>query len=100
MAKKRRPIFDSLVYLLLRGFVALIQALTPDAGRSLARAIGALIARVDRRHREIALDNLRRAMPGRFTEDQLRRLVVRVYQHFVMMIVEIAHIPRKIHPTN
>ena len=38
--------------------------------------------------------------PNRYTEDELNHLVLRVYKHFLTLIMEIAHLPRKLHVEN
>jgi KDO2-lipid IV(A) lauroyltransferase len=51
---------------------------------------------VNRRHRLIALDNLRQAFPNRFHEAELDEMVRAVYRHFCTLLIEIAHLPRKL----
>src|SRR5262245_18838854 len=100
MAKDRRPAVDYAAYLVVRLVVCVLQALSPDVARAFARALARLAYRLDRRHREVARDNLRHAFPGRYTEAQLDRLVRGVYRHFCTLIVEIVQLPRKLHATN
>src|SRR5205823_2184077 len=61
--KKRSPVADYAVYLLVRVLVCLIQILSWRMALSLARGLAWLLYRVDRRHRRVALDNLRHAFP-------------------------------------
>src|SRR5262249_12631882 len=56
--------------------------------------------RIDRRHRLVALDNLRQAFPGRYSASELDTLVKRVYQHFCTLLMEIVLLPRKLHVGN
>jgi KDO2-lipid IV(A) lauroyltransferase len=100
MSKARSKLADYGVYLVVRVFVCVVQALSMSAARGLARALAWLAYHVDRRHREVAKDNLRQAFPGRYSETDLDRLVRRVYRHFCTMLVEIIHLPRKLHTTN
>ena len=100
MAKVRRPMVDYAIYLAVRSVVTLLQALSPRVARRLALALAALAFRFDRRHCEVAKDNLRYAFPGRYTDAELDQLVLRVYRHFLTLVVEIAHLPRKLHVTN
>jgi KDO2-lipid IV(A) lauroyltransferase len=97
MSKKRSLLADYCVYLLVRGAVCLIQALSLNASRSLALALAWLAYRVDRRHRLTALDNLRHAFPGEYSETELEDLVQGVYRHFCTLAIEIVHLPRKLH---
>src|SRR5262249_38544641 len=80
--------------------VCLVQALSLSAARKLAAGLAWLAYRLDRRHREVARDNLRHAFPGRWNDDGLDAVVRAVYRHFCTLIVEIVHLPRRLHPTN
>lgn len=100
MAKERRPVIDYCVYLFVRAVVALIQALPPALARQLACALARVAFRVDRRHREVAKENLRHAFPQRYSESELDALVLRVYTHFLTLVMEIALLPRKLHVDN
>lgn len=100
MAKERRPALDYAVYLAVRLAVTLVQAVPPDLGRSLARLLARVAYRLDRRHREVAFDNLRQAFPGRYTDRELAAIVLGVYRHFLTLVIEIAWLPRKLHVDN
>ncbi len=97
MAKSRSLLADYLVYLAVRLLVCFLQTLSPSAARGLASGLAWLAYHLDRRHRLVALDNLRRAFPGRYNEAELDRLVRSVYRHFCTVLVEIIHLPRKLH---
>jgi KDO2-lipid IV(A) lauroyltransferase len=100
MSRQRSRIADYAVYLVVRLLVCVIQALSLAAARNLAAALAWLAYRVDRRHREVALDNLRQAYPGRFSEAELHAQVRAVYFHFCRVLVEIIHLPRRLHAEN
>jgi KDO2-lipid IV(A) lauroyltransferase len=100
MAKPRSVVADYLVYLVLRLLVGFIQALPYRAACDLAGGLAWLLYRVDARHRTVALDNLRHAFPGCFTEAELHRQVRAVYRHFCTLLVDIIHTPRRLHPNN
>jgi KDO2-lipid IV(A) lauroyltransferase len=91
---------DYTVYLLVRFLVCILQSLSLEMGRACARGLAWLAYRIDRRHRQVALDNLRQAFPGRYTEYQLDALVRDVYRHFCNVLIEILHLPRKLRPHN
>lgn len=99
MAKERRPAVDYAIYLAVRLVVCLIQALPPVASRAVAAGLAWLACRVDRRHREVARDNLGHAFPAA-SADRLDRVVRGVYEHFCTVVVEIIRLPRKLHATN
>jgi KDO2-lipid IV(A) lauroyltransferase len=97
MAKPRKPVFDFAVYVAVRLAVCVIQALPPGAARRLADGLAWLAYRFDRRHREAAADNLRRAFPGRYEGPaECDRAVRAVYRHFLTVAVEIIQLPRKL----
>lgn len=100
MAKERRPVYDYLVYLAVRLAVGVVQALPVGVARAAAKQLALLAYTIDRRHREVARENLTHAFPDRYSGKELDRLVLGVYEHFVGLIVEIAMLPRKLHVGN
>ena len=94
-----KPITDWLVYLAVRLVLCLIQSLRLETGYALARLIGLLGYHLNQRHRLVAEDNLRRAFPGRYSQAELDAIVRAVYVHFASIIIEIAHIPRRLRDT-
>jgi Kdo2-lipid IVA lauroyltransferase/acyltransferase len=99
MAKPRSLVADYSVYLLLRIFVCIVQALPLALGRSFAVALAWLVYTIDKRHRQVAVDNLKKAFPG-CGEAELDRLVRRVFRHFCTLAIEIIHLPRCFHANN
>jgi KDO2-lipid IV(A) lauroyltransferase len=100
MSKPRSRVADYAVYLAVRVVVCVIQALTHRAALRLAGGLAWLIHRVDRRHRLVADDNLRHAFPEGLDEARRERMVRAVYRHFCTLLIEIVHLPRKLHPGN
>lgn len=97
MAKARHWLSDYLVYLAVRGVICVLQILPIDVGYRLAGLLAWLACRVDRRHRLVALDNLRHAFPELTDEAARQQLVHDVYEHFCQMLVEMVHLPRLMH---
>jgi KDO2-lipid IV(A) lauroyltransferase len=97
--KPRSKVVDYLVYLLVRVLVAVLQALPLAAACRLADFFAWLAYRVNRRHREVARDNLRHAFPE-LSPDEVEALVVDVYRHCLLLLVEIIHLPRRVHGHN
>src|SRR5205085_2710907 len=91
----RSLLLHYLTYLAVRLFVCLVQSLSYATGVRIAAMLAVLIYRLDRRHREVARENLRRAFPGRYSEKDLSGLILATYRHFCTMLVEISHLPRK-----
>jgi Kdo2-lipid IVA lauroyltransferase/acyltransferase len=95
MARTKSRFLDYLVYLVLRLFVCIIQALPLEMALSFARLLARLAYRVDRRHRQAALDNLGHAFGNEMNEMQRDRTVRSVYSHFCQLLVEIMFLPRR-----
>jgi KDO2-lipid IV(A) lauroyltransferase len=98
MAKQRSAATDYAVYLVLRFIVCMLQALPYRAGATFAGTLAWLVFHIDKRHTNVARENLRRAFPGRFDEAQLDALVLQVYRHFCTLVIDIIHLPRKLNP--
>jgi len=100
MSRPRSRIADYAVYVAVRFFVCVLQMLSLPAACRVADALAWLIFRLDRRHRQVALDNLRHAFPDQFTAVQGTELVRQVYAHFCRLLIEIIHMPRRLHTHN
>jgi KDO2-lipid IV(A) lauroyltransferase len=96
----KRRILDYLVYAAVRLTVCVIQALSIEQGRWIASRLARVAYWATPKKRDIAKDNLRLAFPGRYAEAELDRLVFEVYRHFLNVVIEIAHVPRKLHANN
>jgi KDO2-lipid IV(A) lauroyltransferase len=98
--RNRSRAADFAVYLAVRLLVCFLQTLSWRGAANVARALAWLAYHVDKRHRLVAMDNLRHAFPGRWTDAELDRIVRGVYLHFATLITEIVLIPRKLHVNN
>jgi KDO2-lipid IV(A) lauroyltransferase len=94
-----KPVVDWLVYLVVRVLVCFIQTLSLEAGLRLSRSLGRILYTLDRRHAQVARQNLQHAFPGRYSPAELDRLVREVYVHFASIVIEMAHIPRRLRRT-
>src|SRR4051812_16859518 len=99
MAKDRSRIADYAAYLLVRAVVCFVQCLGWGGALALARGLARLTYRLDRRHRLVAADNVRRAF-GHLDEPGVDRLVRASYLHLATMLVEIIRLPRAIRRNN
>ena len=97
MKRPRRPALDYLVYLVVRLIVGVAQALSIEQSYALADWIARILYRVDKRHRQVGMENLRLAFGDRYTAAERDRIVRAVYRHFCRMLMEMLHIPRKLH---
>jgi len=101
MAEKTRSrTADYLVYLIVRFFVCIIQALPFDYACAFARGLAWLVHRIDKRHRLVATENLRHSFPNEYSEAEIEQMVRSVYVHFCTMAIEIMFFPRKLHLHN
>jgi KDO2-lipid IV(A) lauroyltransferase len=99
MAKERSKVVDYIVYLLVRTIVCVVQALSWPAARAFAHGLAWLAYRIDRRHRLVAQENLRHSFP-QLSAAANDRMVRDVYRHFCTLVMEIAHIPRRLNSNN
>jgi len=94
---ERNDRLDYLVYLGARVAIMFVEMLPVRGACALARAIGSAIYRFDRRHREIAIDQLRGSFPD-WTEAKIRRTAKASIQNMVCMGLELLLTPRHIRP--
>jgi KDO2-lipid IV(A) lauroyltransferase len=100
MAKPRSRIADFGVYLSVRVLVCIVQMLSYSVACQFAAGLAWLAYHINRRHRLVALDNLEQAFPGEYTASQRHAMVRSVYRHFCALLIEIIHLPRRLHVTN
>ncbi len=93
MSKPRSRVTDFAVYFAVRVVVCILQALSFRTACKVASGLAWLIYKVDRRHRLVAMDNLRHAF-GAGDAVERDRLVRAVYRHFCTMLLEIIQMPR------
>jgi KDO2-lipid IV(A) lauroyltransferase len=99
MARPRRRSVDFLAYLVVRLTVCVLQMLTVERSYAFARLLAKVMYRVDKRHRAVGIENLKHAFGDHYTDPERDQIVRQVYEHFCMMLMEILHIPRKLHRT-
>lgn len=90
---------DYLVYLLVRTFICVLQAVSMETCQQVTAALATLFADVLKIRRAVVDENLRYAFPEKSPEE--RRLITwQMWRHLFTLVVEIAQAPRKIHETN
>ena len=92
-------VVDYLVYLAVRVLISITQAIRLETGERLANGLAWLFADVIRIRGKVVEENLRHAFPE-LSDSQRRRLVRRMWNHLFLLVLEVAHAPRKIHETN
>lgn len=98
--KARSHVADYLVYLAVRITVCVLQAVSFDTACACAKFLAALAYRVDKRHRLVATENLQLAFPGQYSHTEIDGMVRQVYGHFCRVVVELAHLQRRLHVNN
>jgi KDO2-lipid IV(A) lauroyltransferase len=96
MAKPRSRSADFAAYITLKAIACAMLMLPTAWAMGIVRAVCSVAYYLDRRHWNVALDNLRHAFPGRYSDGQLSRLVTGVYEHFGLMLYEMLLIPRRL----
>jgi Kdo2-lipid IVA lauroyltransferase/acyltransferase len=97
MARPRNNIVDYIIYLLGRVVAAFLMAADVPTLYAIARAVGRILYAVDRRHRELALEQVQRSFPE-WSEAKVRAVALQSLQSIVMLGVETLLIPRLVTP--
>ena len=90
---------DWLVYVIVRLLICIVQALPIETCARLARPLAYLFGDVLRIRRKTVAENLSRALPD-LTDQQREQVARGMWEHLLLLICEIAHLPRKVHETN
>jgi KDO2-lipid IV(A) lauroyltransferase len=69
-------------------------------GQWFAGGLAWLVYRLDKRHRQVAIDNLKAAFPDQYSDAEIDQLVRAVLRHFCTLAIEIIHLPRFFHANN
>lgn len=94
-----RQLTDWLVYLLVRFFVCLIQAVSLETCQTVSRWVAVIACDLIGIRRATVDENIRHVYPDA-TPQQRRKMARGMWEHLLLMVCEIAHAPRKIHETN
>lgn len=94
-----KHVLDFLVYLIVRLAVCVVQAMPLSTCATWARRLAYVAADVFKIRDDVVDDNLRHAFPE-MSLHQRRALARRMWEHLILMGIEIVHAPRKIHDTN
>lgn len=94
-----RLLGDYVVYLLVRVLICIIQAMRIETCHAMARGLAYLACDILKLRRDVSEENLSHAFPEWSAEKRLD-VTRRMWEHLVLMICEVAHMPRKMHETN
>ncbi len=95
MAKQRNDLLDRLGYLILRLITAALHCFPVNLNHKTAKLIASIAYRVDRKHRNRVLGNLKRSFPH-LTDAQIAVLGERSFQSMMMAAVEVLFTTRLI----
>lgn len=90
---------DYPVYVVVRILICAVQAMRIETLHRICRGLAWLFCDVLRVRRAVVDDNLQHALPE-LTPAQRHELARRMWEHLFLMVIEVAHAPRKIHETN
>ena len=88
-----------LEYLILRIVISILQILSADACASFARWLAWFVNDVVKFRRRVIHENITGVYPDK-TEAERTEMAREMWYHLIMMAIEIAQAPRKIHDTN
>lgn len=94
-----RLLVDYIVYAVVRVLICVVQAMRIETGERVARLLAWLFCDVLRVRGRVVEENLARAYPDS-TPAERARLARRMWEHLFLLVLEVAHAPRKIHQTN
>jgi len=83
-------------YVLVRLLALPILCTDVRGAARIGRVLGRVLGMVDRKHRTLAEDNLRRAYGSALPEAEVKRIIDRVYENIGVTAVETLHGPRRI----
>ena len=95
----RKQVVDYLVYFTVRCLICFAQAIRIETGHELARWVAWLLGDVLRIRADVVDENLRHAFAD-LSPEQRKRLARQMWEHLLLLVLEIAHVPRKVHETN
>lgn len=94
-----QSVIDYTVYLAVRIFICVVQALPLETCDQIASALATLFCRVIRIRYRICDENIRHAYPE-LSAPERQQLTWRMWHHLFLMVAEVAHARRKIHRSN
>jgi Kdo2-lipid IVA lauroyltransferase/acyltransferase len=95
----RKNIIDYAAYLAVRILICIVQAMPLETGRRLAATCAWLMHDVLRMRAKVVDENLAHAFTG-LAPPERAALARRMWEHLFLLVLEVAHVPRKIHETN
>ncbi|MGA0039431.1 MAG: lysophospholipid acyltransferase family protein [Pirellulales bacterium] len=94
----RQRAVDRAVYIVVRVLICVIQAIPRQTSERLARTLSVILAHRLRIRRKVVRSNLANAFPD-WTTEQIREAARGMWEHLLLMVVEIAHANRVLRMT-
>ncbi|MBL6713437.1 MAG: lysophospholipid acyltransferase family protein [Pirellulales bacterium] len=94
----RQRALDRTVYIAVRVVICVIQAIPRPTSERLARSLSVILANRLRIRRKVVRTNLHNAFPD-WTVDQIRETARGMWEHLLLMVIEIAHANRVLRMT-
>jgi KDO2-lipid IV(A) lauroyltransferase len=95
----RKNALDYLAYVAVRILICIVQAMSLETGRKLALACAWVMNDVLHMRAKVVDENLAHAFPELLPNERLE-MARRMWEHLFLLVLEVAHVPRKIHETN
>lgn len=95
----RKHAVDYAVYVVVRILICIVQAISIEMGQEIVNLLAWVFCDVLRIRRKVVDENLAHAFPE-MTATQRHRLCRHMWRHLFLLVMEVAHVPRKIHETN
>ena len=92
-------VLDYLAYVVVRILICIVQATRIETGQAVAGWLAWLFHDVIRLRGQVIDENLAHAMPD-LSAAARGELARRMWEHLFLLVLEVAHAPRKIHETN
>ena len=89
---------DYCVYLFVRLLICVVQSLSLEACQALSKRVGWFCWQVLRLRRKVTEENLLIAFPAK-TQAERDSIALGMWEHILLMVMEIAHAPRKVKRT-
>jgi KDO2-lipid IV(A) lauroyltransferase len=96
---RRKQVVDYWVYVIVRILICIVQAVRIETGHTMARGLAWLFCDVLHIRRGVVDDNLAHAFPD-MSAAARQDLARQMWEHLFLLVLEVAHTPRKIHETN
>ena len=92
-------VLDYLAYVVVRILICIVQATRIETGEAVARWLAWLFHDVIRLRGRVIDENLAHALPD-LSAAARDELALRMWEHLFLLVLEVAHAPRKVHETN